>query len=65
MQPRKQKQQIVNYLFGQDKIDAVDDANDPGAGADVPYAFNDYNKFLDENGNPAISHPGEPLPLLI
>ncbi|MGJ7033032.1 hypothetical protein [Niabella hirudinis] len=28
-----------------------------GSGSKVPYAFNGYNKFLDENGLPAITPP--------
>lgn len=52
-----QKKMIVNYLYGQDKVEATDETGNPNIGADVPYEFNGYNKFLDENGNPAITPP--------
>lgn len=57
MLQKEQKQQIIDYLFGQDKAEATDGAEDPDAYPDVPYVFNGYNKFLDEQGNPAITPP--------
>lgn len=51
----KEKHAIISYLFGEEKEEAVDLKID-GA-PDVPYRFNGYNKFLDENGYPAVTPP--------
>ncbi|HMR84954.1 MAG TPA: PQQ-binding-like beta-propeller repeat protein [Niabella sp.] len=58
MLDKEQKQMIVGYLYGQDKVEATD-ANMGLAPVfnDVPYEFNGYNKFLDEQGYPAITPP--------
>ena len=51
----KERQSIINYLFGEEKEEAIDLKEDEAP--DVPYRFNGYNKFLDENGYPAITPP--------
>ncbi|MEH6307213.1 PQQ-binding-like beta-propeller repeat protein [Olivibacter sp. CPCC 100613] len=51
----KERQSIMNYLFGEEKEEAVDKQEENVA--DVPYVFNGYNKFLDEQGYPAITPP--------
>ncbi len=50
-----EKQSIVSYIFGEEKEELTAVAKDEYP--DVPYRFNGYNKFLDENGLPAISPP--------
>lgn len=53
----KQRQQIVNYLFGLEKTEPGDQTHHHSLVSEVPYKFNGYNKFLDENGLPAITPP--------
>ena len=53
-----QKQSIIDFLFNEEKTEASsaiagNKTNPPSA----PYKFNGYNKFLDNNGYPAISPP--------
>ncbi|MGC4234913.1 MAG: c-type cytochrome [Niabella sp.] len=57
MLSKEQKQMIVDYLYGQDKVEAMDDPGQAAAFDDIPYEFNGYNKFLDEQGYPAITPP--------
>lgn len=52
-----QKDAIVNYLWGQEKKEIVDDRSGFDTLSNIPYVFNGYNKFLDENGLPAITPP--------
>lgn len=49
------RQAIISYIFGEEKEEAQPLAKDEFP--DVPYRFNGYNKFLDENGYPAIKPP--------
>lgn len=51
----KEKQSIINFLLGEEKEEAVETKADEAP--DVPYRFNGFNKFLDENGYPAITPP--------
>ncbi|SDD04242.1 outer membrane protein assembly factor BamB family protein [Niabella drilacis] len=53
----QQKQAIIGFLWGQEKTEAADDIAVAAGGSSVPYEFNGYNKFLDENGLPAITPP--------
>lgn len=55
----QERNAIVHYLFGEEKEEVIDvvDSRKSRAGADVPYVFNGYNKFLDERGYPAIDPP--------
>ncbi len=55
----QERQSIIAYILGEEKEEAVDAGNprETEVGADVPYVFNGYNKFLDENGYPAITPP--------
>ncbi len=57
MLAKRQKQMIVDYLYGQDKVEASDSPGQATSFTDVPYEFNGYNKFLDERGLPAITPP--------
>lgn len=50
-----EKQGIISYIFGEEKEEVLIQTKDDYP--DVPYRFNGYNKFLDENGYPAISPP--------
>ena len=53
----KQRKSIADFLLGHEKTEAVDNVDDPDIASDIPYEFNGYNKFLDENGLPAITPP--------
>src|SRR5690606_24102470 len=55
----RERQSIIAYVFGEEKEEAEDVGSfmEAEAGRDVPYVFNGYNKFLDENGYPAITPP--------
>ncbi|MFA6947124.1 MAG: PQQ-binding-like beta-propeller repeat protein, partial [Pedobacter sp.] len=50
-----EKEAIISYIFGEEKEEVLPPAKDEFP--DVPYRFNGYNKFLDENGYPAITPP--------
>lgn len=52
-----QKQALVSYLFGEEKEEVLSSSSTDPASDGVPYVFNGYNKFLDENGYPAIAPP--------
>ncbi|MGY4383708.1 quinoprotein glucose dehydrogenase [Pedobacter sp. UYP24] len=53
-----QKQTIVDFLFKEEKTEAPNVATVNAAKpAGRPYQFDGYNKFLDNNGYPAISPP--------
>ncbi len=52
-----QKDAIVNYLWGQEKKEIIDNQSSFDSLSNIPYIFNGYNKFLDENGLPAITPP--------
>lgn len=65
-----EKQSIIDFLFKEEKVEApsVVKAATPAAKKNVPafakqeaplgpYKFNGYNKFLDNNGYPAITPP--------
>ena len=51
----KERQAIVDFILGEEKEEAAEIK--PDEAPDVPYRFNGYNKFLDENGYPAITPP--------
>ncbi len=51
----RERQSIVDYILGEEKEEAAEIK--PDEAPDVPYRFNGYNKFLDENGYPAITPP--------
>ena len=54
----QEKQTLINYLFGEEKEEVFTAAPTvAGEKPDAPYVFNGYNKFLDENGYPAITPP--------
>ncbi|MES2456886.1 MAG: PQQ-binding-like beta-propeller repeat protein [Bacteroidota bacterium] len=53
-----QKQAIIDFLYGEEKTEApalTTAANSASSGN--PYKFDGYNKFLDNNGYPAITPP--------
>ncbi|MHA4893404.1 outer membrane protein assembly factor BamB family protein [Pedobacter sp. PWIIR3] len=53
-----QKQAIVDFLFQEEKIEApVALSGNPIGETERPYQFDGYNKFLDNNGYPAITPP--------
>ena len=53
-----QKQAIIDFLYGEEKTEAADVvATSSNASKSNPYKFDGYNKFLDNNGYPAISPP--------
>ncbi len=52
-----QKQALVSYLFGEEKEEVFFSAPANNGTDGMPYTFNGYNKFLDENGYPAIAPP--------
>lgn len=52
-----QRQMVADYLFGQEKAEVTDTLLRSTDKEEVPYVFNGYNKFLDENGLPAITPP--------
>ncbi|GGG86897.1 hypothetical protein GCM10007415_20680 [Parapedobacter pyrenivorans] len=52
-----QKQALVSYLFGEEKEEVFSTAPTEFRRDEMPYVFNGYNKFLDENGYPAIVPP--------
>jgi len=54
---KEQQKMIADYLHGVEKIEVTDVVQQQGNVNDEPYEFNGYNKFLDENGNPAITPP--------
>lgn len=52
----QQKQAIVDYLFGDEQpVDNSDDAQD--VSATDPYAFRGFQRWLDDEGYPAIKPP--------
>lgn len=51
----REREAIVNYLLGEEKEEVSEPVDDNVP--TVPYAFNGYNKFLDEHGYPAITPP--------
>lgn len=57
MLDKEQRRMITDYLHGIEKVEAADVNKQQDSHADVPYEFNGYNKFLDENGHPAITPP--------
>lgn len=53
-----QKQSIVDFLFHEEKTEAPNIAENKQGDSKVrPYQFDGYNKFLDNNGYPAITPP--------
>lgn len=52
---KEEKQHLIAYLYGTEKTEAVSE-NSPSVQKDL-YKFTGYNKFLDDNGLPAISPP--------
>lgn len=53
-----QKQNIIDFLFQEEKTEAPSSAsNSKTEEPKGPYQFDGYNKFLDNNGYPAISPP--------
>lgn len=51
----RERQAMVSYLFGEEKEEVFASTTDKVP--EIPYMFNGYNKFLDENGYPAITPP--------
>ena len=51
----REKQAIIGYVFGEEKKEVFAEVADEVP--EVPYTFNGYNKFLDEQGYPAITPP--------
>jgi len=51
-----EKQSLVSFLFGDEKTEAVSGAT-VSKKTVLPYQSTGYNKFLDQNGLPAISPP--------
>lgn len=52
---KRERQSMVDYILGEEKEEAAEIK--PDEAPDVPYRFNGYNKFLDENGYLAIAPP--------
>ena len=53
-----QKQNIIDFLYQEEKLEAPSTiADDQMKTSKEPYKFNGYNKFLDNNGYPAITPP--------
>jgi len=53
-----QKQAIIDFLYNEEKTEAASvSAGRKTAVTDNPYKFDGYNKFLDNNGYPAINPP--------
>ncbi|MDQ1089931.1 PQQ-binding-like beta-propeller repeat protein [Siphonobacter sp. SORGH_AS_1065] len=52
-----EKQALVAFLFGDEKVEATAKAGKETAMPYVPYRFNGYNKFLDSQGYPGIAPP--------
>ncbi len=53
-----ERQTIIDFLFAEEKTEApssLNTGNQKTSGS--PYKFNGYNKFLDNNGYPAITPP--------
>lgn len=55
----QEKQSLINYIFGEEKEEVFEKASTAVVDdvSEVPYVFNGYNKFLDEQGYPAITPP--------
>jgi quinoprotein glucose dehydrogenase len=51
------KDALVAYLFGDEKEEAGSSVAAAGAPPRIPYQFNGYNRWVDNNGYPAISPP--------
>lgn len=51
-----EKQALVSFLFNEEKVEATSAATKSNK-IYLPYQSTGYNKFLDANGNPAISPP--------
>lgn len=51
----RERETIINYILGEEKEEVFASVSDEVTA--VPYAFNGYNKFLDESGYPAITPP--------
>ena len=51
-----EKQALVSFLFGDEKVEAVSETP-VSKKVYLPYQSTGYNKFLDANGLPAISPP--------
>ncbi|WP_276090254.1 PQQ-binding-like beta-propeller repeat protein [Pedobacter sp. JY14-1] len=53
-----ERQTIIDFLFGEEKTEAPSSLNTGNRKTSGnPYKFNGYNKFLDNNGYPAITPP--------
>jgi quinoprotein glucose dehydrogenase len=53
-----EKQLIIDFLYQEEKQEAPSTlVNTPKTNLEGPYKFNGYNKFLDNNGYPAITPP--------
>ena len=52
---KEEKQHLIAYLFGTEKTEAV--SENMSSVQQDNYRFTGYNKFLDDNGLPAISPP--------
>ena len=53
---KEEKKHLLDYLFGVEKKTGEDSGNPTSFQQDL-YKFTGYNKFLDDNGLPAISPP--------
>ena len=51
------RQNLMAYLFGDEKSETVASPPPKNATPYVPYKFNGYTKFLDSQGYPAITPP--------
>lgn len=53
-----QKQNLIDFLYREEKVEATSMiARDKNRNFKVKYKFNGYDKFLDNNGYPAITPP--------
>ncbi|RZK73150.1 MAG: c-type cytochrome [Pedobacter sp.] len=53
-----EKELIIDFLYQEEKQEAPSTlVNTPKTNLEGPYKFNGYNKFLDNNGYPAITPP--------
>ncbi|GAB3005962.1 hypothetical protein GCM10027051_01290 [Niabella terrae] len=53
----QESEKLIGFLWGEEKSEISDTSTAHTSNAALPYLFNGYNKFLDENGRPAISPP--------
>ncbi|MEX1211911.1 MAG: PQQ-binding-like beta-propeller repeat protein [Balneolaceae bacterium] len=53
----EERDQLVGWLLGQDSGEVDDETRDLSTRPSVPFTHTGYNRFLDENGYPAVNPP--------